>query len=260
MWELADKLCSSRLLLGTAQYPTLAILCEAIRASKSDVITVSLKHEHLHEMQGAAFWQALQTLNRFILPNTAGCVSSEEAIQIAEMSREIFETNWIKLEIICPNRLLQPNPFELVKAAAHLVKRGFHVFPFCTDDLALCDALVAAGCRILMPWGAPIGSGKGLLNIFQLKTLRRLLPNITLIIDAGIGSPQHALAAMQLGYNGVLVNSAVAKALDPILMAKAFALAVESGRYSFQAGVMPEYDHAMQSTDLAQTLFGGSHV
>ncbi len=260
MWQLADKLCSSRLLLGTAQYPTLAILCEAIMASETEVITVSLKHEHLHDQQGMAFWQALQRLNRLILPNTAGCVSSEEAIQIAEMSREIFQTNWIKLEIICPNRLLQPNPFELVKTATHLVKRGFHVFPFCTDDLAVCDALVAAGCRILMPWGSPIGSGKGLLNIFQLKTLRQLLPDITLIIDAGIGNPQHALAAMQLGYDGVLINSAVAKAFDPILMAKAFALAVKSGHYSFQAGAMPENEGAVLSTDLTQTLFGDQCV
>lgn len=259
MWELAKRVCQSRLLVGTALYPSLDILRSAIKASKAQVITVSLKHENTHVEQSQPFLSALQSLDCWVLPNTAGCMSADEAIEIAEMSREIFQTNWIKVEVVCPQLLLQPNPFELVKVVPELIRRGFEVFPFCTDDLALCQHLYDSGCEILMPWAAPIGSGKGILNAFQLKSLRRNLPNATLIVDAGIGSPQHALMAMQLGCDGVLVNSAIAKALDPIMMAKAFALAVESGRLSFKAGVMPECDTAISSTLLADTLYGAQH-
>ncbi|MCS5712604.1 thiazole synthase [Candidatus Berkiella aquae] len=256
MWNLAGHECHSRLLVGTAQYPTLAILEQAIMASGTQVITVGLKHEDLNQSQGQSFWKRIQALNCKILPNTAGCMSHVEAIEVAKISQELFETNWVKLEVVSPQLHLQPNPFELVKAAETLNKLGFHVFPFCTDDLVLCKALYDSGCQIVMPWGSPIGSGKGLLNIFQLKALRQLLPKATLIIDAGIGSPQHALSAMQLGYDGVLINSAIAKALDPVMMARAFALAIESGRLSYQAGVMPESDYAIASTSLTQTLFG----
>ncbi|HRE31607.1 MAG TPA: thiazole synthase, partial [Candidatus Berkiella sp.] len=204
MWNLAGHECHSRLLVGTAQYPTLSILELAIIESGTQVITVSLKHEDLSQHQGQSFWRRIKALNCKILPNTAGCMSHKEAIEVAKISQEIFETNWIKLEVISPDLLLQPNPFELVRAAENLNQLGFQVFPFCTDDLVLCKALYDSGCQILMPWGAPIGSGKGLLNIFQLTSLRQLLPDATLIIDAGIGSPQHALSAMQLGYDGVL--------------------------------------------------------
>ncbi len=260
MWELASRHCHSRLILGTAQYPSLAILTEAIKASKTQIITVSLKHENISTHHENGFWKALQALNCWVLPNTAGCSTAEEAIEVAELSREIFQTDWIKLEVICAELLLQPNPFELIKAVPKLIARGFEVFPFCTDDLALCQALYESGCQILMPWAAPIGSGKGILNPFQLKALRRNLPKATLIIDAGIGSPQHALMAMELGIDGVLVNSAIAKALDPVMMATAFAMAVDSGRLSYQAGVMPTSDVAIASTVLSDTLFGVAHA
>lgn len=260
MWELAHRLCHSRLLVGTAQYPSLDILLAAILASKTQVLTVSLKHENIQAQQNQRFFTALQTVDCWVLPNTAGCVNATEAIEIAEISREIFQTNWIKVEVVCPDLLLQPNPFELVKVVPELLRRGFEVFPFCTDDLALCHQLYDSGCEILMPWAAPIGSGKGIINPFALRALRRNLPKATLIVDAGIGSPQHALMAMQLGCDGVLVNSAIAKALDPIMMAQAFALAVESGRLSYLAGVMPESDMAIASTLLADTLFGADYA
>lgn len=258
MWNLGDSLLESRLMVGSAMYPSLAIMHEVIKVSKTQVITVSLKHENIINHKGNGFWECIQDFNCHILPNTAGCVSANEAIEVAEIAREIFETDWVKLEVVCPNLWLQPNPFELVKAASELVKRGFIVLPFCTEDLALCEALCEVGCQILMPWGAPIGSGKGLLNRFQLRALRQYFADITLIIDAGIGNPEHALAAMQLGYDAVLVNSAIAKAVDPVMMAKAFALAVESGRLCYQAGPMPQSETAIASTALTQTLFGGN--
>ncbi|MGE3320297.1 MAG: thiazole synthase [Candidatus Berkiella sp.] len=257
MW-LGDQY-PSRLLLGTAQYPSIDCLAKAIVASNAEIMTVSLKHENVYQSHGQSFWQRIKALNRNILPNTAGCVNADEAIELAEMAREVFQTNWIKLEVICPRWQLQPNPLELIKAAKVLVERGFKVFPFSTDDVALAVELYDSGCQIIMPWGAPIGSGKGLLNVSQLHAMRKALPKAILIIDAGIGSPVHALQAMQLGFDGVLVNSAIAKALDPVMMAKAFALAVESGRLSYEAGVMVGCDFA-QSTVLSETLFGEHYV
>jgi thiazole synthase len=257
MFTLGSRTLHSRLLMGSALYPSIAVLSEAIKISGTQVITVSLKHEHLNNHQGQAFWECIKALNCWVLPNTAGCTNAIDAIEIAEMAREIFQTDWIKLEVVCPNGWLQPDPVELVKAATELIKRGFMVFPFCTEELALCEALYEGGCRILMPWGAPIGSGKGLLNPSQLKALRERFNDATLIIDAGIGHPGHALQAMQLGYDAVLINSAIAKAIDPVIMAKAFSLAVESGRLSIKAGPIPESDTAIASTNLTQTLFGG---
>ncbi|MFI4937423.1 MAG: thiazole synthase [Candidatus Berkiellales bacterium] len=256
MWQLADKACASRILLGTAQYPSLEILQQAIRAAKTSVITVSLKRENPYKKAGSAFWEMCQETDCYILPNTAGCKTAREAIQIAQMARDIFNTSWIKLEVVFDEELLVPHSFELVKAAEKLIGMGFEVFPFCTDDLLLCKNLVEVGCRILMPWGAPIGSGKGLLDPYQLKILRLRFPEITLIVDAGLGSPLHAMQAMLLGYDAILINSAVAKALSPIKMAKAFHLAVRSGRLAYQAGVIPESDFAVASTPLTQTFYG----
>ena len=191
-----------------------------------------------------------------LLPNTAGCYRAAEAVTTAEMARELFATNWIKLELIGDEQTLCPNPFELVKAAEILVKRGFEVFPYCTDDLLVCQALVDCGCRILMPWAAPIGSGKGLLNPSALRLLRARFPEILLIVDAGIGKPSHAAQAMELGFDGVLLNAAVALAHDPVKMAAAFSHAVEAGSLAYQAGMIPESDYAVASTPwLGKALF-----
>ncbi|WP_168464602.1 thiazole synthase [Wolbachia endosymbiont of Ctenocephalides felis wCfeT] len=254
-WKIGNQVLKSRLLLGTALYPSPSIMQEAIKASKCEIVTVSLRRQVPDKQGGKAFWHYIKGLGRRILPNTAGCRLAEEVITIAEMSREIFDTSWIKLEVIGDDYNLQPNPFELVKAAQELVRRGFVVFPYCTDDLIACQKLVEVGCQILMPWGAPIGSGQGLLNPYALTVLRERLPNITLIVDAGIGTPSHAAQAMELGYDGVLLNSAVALALDPIGMAKAFCLAVQSGRRAFKAGIMPKRNIANTSTPLIDTPF-----
>lgn len=254
-WKIGDQILRSRLLLGTALYPSPSIMKEAIKASECQIITVSLRRQAPDKQGGKVFWNYIKRLGCHILPNTAGCRLAKEAITVAEMSREIFSTNWIKLEVIGDEYNLQPNLFELVKAAQELIKRNFLVLPYCTDDLIVCQKLIEVGCQVLMPWGAPIGSGQGLLNPFALRILRERLPNVTLIIDAGIGTPSHAIQAMELGYDGILLNSAVALALDPIGMAKAFCLAVQAGRQAFKSGVMPTRSAANPSTPLIDTPF-----
>ena len=247
-WELAGKTLKSRLLLGTARYPSLHILKEAIKASRTEVLTIALRRQATNLEASMDFWNVIKELDCHLLPNTAGCQTAKEAIMIAEMAKEVFNTHWLKLEITTDNYLLQPHPFELVTAAKELISQGFEVFPYCSDDLAVCERLVELGCRILMPWGSPIGSGKGLTNLFALRTLRQRLPTTTLIVDAGIGAPSHAAKALEIGFDGVLLNSAVALANDPIKMASGFAAGLEAGRLAFEAGLMPERDFATPST------------
>lgn len=239
---------SSRLLVGTAQYPSPAILADAIKASGTEVVTVSLRREAGGGRAGESFWSLIRELGVKVLPNTAGCRSVKEAVTTAHMAREVFATSWIKLEVIGDDDLLQPDVFGLVEAAAILARDGFQVFPYTTEDLVVAEKLLGAGCEILMPWGAPIGSGRGLNNMFGLQALRKHFPTVPLIIDAGIGTPAHAAAAMELGYDGVLLNTAIAKAGDPIGMAKAFALAVEAGRLAYCAEPIPPRDMAEPST------------
>jgi thiazole synthase len=254
MWKLADKDLSSRFILGTAQYPSLKMMEAAILASRAEVITVSLKRQTPKEGV-SIFWDTLKKLKCHLLPNTAGCHHAEEAITTAEMAREIFQTNWIKLEVIGDAYNLQPDPFELIKAAKELVHKGFEVFPYCTDDLVLCQRLIDCGCQILMPWASPIGSGKGIINPYALETLRARLPQATLIIDAGLGKPSQAVQVMELGYDGILLNSAVALANNPPKMAAAFRAAIIAGRKAFKAGLMPERNLAHPSTSLIDTPF-----
>lgn len=254
MLNIDNKNINNRLLLGTALYPSPDIMQKSIKAAGSEIITVSLKRQVINQ-GGNSFWNYIKGLGCHLLPNTAGCQSAEDAVNVAEMSREVFDTNWIKLEVIGDDYTLQPDPFELVKAAQELVKRNFFVFPYCTEDLILCQKLRDVGCTVLMPWGAPIGSGQGLLNVFALKTLRARMPDITLIIDAGIGLPSHAAQAMELGFDAVLLNSAVALARDPIKMAHSFDLAVKAGRQAFESGTMLARNIASPSTPLIDTPF-----
>lgn len=237
----------SRLMLGTAQYPSPAVLCAAIDASGAGVITVSLRREGAG---GAAFRDLLKAAGRRVLPNTAGCHSAREAITTAHMAREVFGTDWIKLEVIGHADTLQPDPFALLEAARVLCAEGFKVFPYTTEDLILGEKLVEAGCRVLMPWGAPIGSGQGLRNIEGLRTMRAHFRDLPLVIDAGIGAPSQAAQAMEMGFDAVLLNTAVARSADPVAMARAFGQAVEAGRVAHQAGLMPRRDMAEASTPI----------
>ena len=239
---------ASRLLLGTSQYPSPAILAEAVKASGAEIVTVSLRREGARGREGQDFWRLIQNLGVAVLPNTAGCHSAREAVTTAQMAREIFDTPWIKLEVIGEADTLQPDVFGLVEAARILSAEGFEVFPYTTEDLVVAERLLEAGCKVLMPWGAPIGSGQGLNNIFGLRAMRAHFPDVPLVVDAGLGLPSHAAAAMEMGYDAVLLNTAVAKAGDPVGMARAFARGVEGGRQAFVAGPMPPRDMAAPST------------
>lgn len=245
----------SRLLLGTSRYPSPAVLAEAVKASDAQIVTVSLRREASGERAGQGFWSLVRDLGVRVLPNTAGCHSAKEAVTTAQMAREVFGTSWIKLEVIGEDDTLQPDVFGLVEAARILAADGFEVFPYTTEDLIVAEKLLAAGCRVLMPWGAPIGSGRGLNNLFGLKTLRARFPDVPLVIDAGIGVPSHAAQAMELGFDAVLINTAVAQAADPVKMAAAFAQAVQAGHAARQAGPMEPRDMAVPSTPVIGTAF-----
>ncbi|MGO4683038.1 thiazole synthase [Hyphomicrobium sp. 2TAF46] len=246
---------SSRLLLGTAGYPSPAILANAVKASGAEIVTVSLRREAAGGKAGERFLDIIKDLGVRVLPNTAGCRTASEAITTAQMARELFGTDWIKLEVIANDDTLQPDVFGLVEAAGSLSRDGFKVLPYTTEDLSVAERLQRAGCQVIMPWGAPIGSGRGLANIQALTSLRAYFPDVTLVIDAGIGAPSHAALAMELGYDAVLLNTAVAKAADPVKMAAAFASAIQSGRLGFEAGLIPARDMAVPSTPVAGTPF-----
>jgi len=253
-WSVAGVTLRSRFLLGSAGYPSPEVLREAIRASGTQVVTVGLKRTLAAGSDNgfvSIVREALGAQDARLLPNTAGCRSAREAIELSMMARELYETAWIKLEVVGDEYTLQPDPAELVEAARALVHEGFVVWPYCTEDLVTCRRLLDVGCAVLMPWGAPIGSGQGLTNPLALRTLRARLPDAILIVDAGIGAPSHAAQAMELGFDAVLVNSAVALAGDPVRMAQAFRHAVQAGRDGWRAGVIRPQDFAVASTPVA---------
>src|SRR5258707_5823484 len=240
---------SSRLLLGTARYESPRQLTDAIGVADPAMLTVSVRRQlSASKDSGQPFWDLLQETGRRILPNTAGCLSAREAVQTACMARELFQTNLIKLEVIGDEVSLQPDPFGLVEAASELVKLGFEVLPYCTEDWVLCRRLMNVGCEVLMPWAAPIGTGQGPRNPRALRELRDRAPQIPLIIDAGIGLPSHACQVMEWGFDGVLLNTAVSRATDPVRMARAFANGVRAGRSAFLAGPMIMQQAATPST------------
>lgn len=245
----------SRLLCGTALFPSPSLLAEAIRASGAGIVTVSLRREAGASRAGEGFWSLIRDLGVKVLPNTAGCRTVKEAVTTAQMAREVFGTDWIKLEVIGEDDTLQPDVFGLVEAAEILSREGFQVFPYTTEDLVVAERLLAAGCEVLMPWGAPIGSGRGLNNPFALKALRAHFPGVPLVVDAGVGAPSHATQAMELGYDAVLLNTAIAKAVDPVAMARAFALSIEAGRLAYEAGLMEPRDMASPSTPVIGRAF-----
>ncbi len=258
LWHVGPVGLRSRFLLGTAGYPSPHHLSQAIHAAGTQIVTVGLKRTLAAAGDNGFMTQLSQTLRECgarLLPNTAGCRSARDAIQLAHMARELYNTDWVKLEVIGDEHTLQPDPFELVTAAEQLVRDGFTVFPYCTEDLVTCRRLLDVGCPLLMPWGAPIGSGQGLLNPYALRTLRERLPDTVLIIDAGIGAPSHAAQALEMGFDAVLLNSAVAQAQDPVRMAGAFRAAIEAGRSARLAGVMAQQDFAVASTPVGGQPF-----
>lgn len=245
----------SRLLLGTARYPSPAVLEAAVRRARPAMVTASLRRQGTQPSDaGQGFWDLLRRLDVPVLPNTAGCHSVDEALTTAHMAREVFGTPWIKLEVIGDDYTLQPDTLNLVHAAEQLIKDGFYVLPYATDDLVLCQRLVDVGCQAVMPWAAPIGTGRGPVNPYALQLLRERL-DVPLLVDAGLGVPSHACQVMEWGYDGVLLNTAVALASDPVAMAGAFADAVAAGRAARLAGAMQPQAAAQASTPVLGTPF-----
>lgn len=246
---------ASRLLLGTARYPSPAVLEAAVQRARPAMVTASLRCQGINATHaGESFWELLKRLGVPVLPNTAGCHSVQEAVTTAQMAREVFGTPWIKLEVIGDDYTLQPDTLNLVEAASLLIKDGFLVLPYTTDDLVLCQRLVDVGCQAVMPWAAPIGTGRGPQNPYALQTLRERLP-VPLLVDAGLGLPSHACQVMEWGFDGVLLNTAVALSQDPVAMAGAFADAVAAGRAAHSAGAMAPQQAAQPSTPVLGTPF-----
>ena len=247
-FTVAGASLSSRLFLGTSHYPSPQVLSDAVASSGTQVLTVGLRRLQPESGGGNSFWQRVQAMKTHILPNTAGCHTAQEAITLALMAREIFGTTWIKLEVIGDDYTLQPDTHATLEAATILSKEGFAVFAYTTDDLVIAQKLRDAGCAAIMPWAAPIGTGRGPLNPYALETMRRRLPDAVLIVDAGLGRPSHAAAVMELGFDVVLLNTAVAQAGDPVKMAKAFADGVAAGHAAYESTPMPERAAAQAST------------
>ena len=254
-WQVAGETLGSRLLLGTARYPSPAVMAQAVAASGAEVLTVALRRQAPAQLGGGAIWDHVAQLGCRILPNTAGCHTAQEAVTLAQMSREIFGTDWLKLEVTGDDYNLQPDPFELLAAARQLTGMGFKVFAYSTDDLVLCSRLRDLGCVAVMPWGAPIGTGKGLTDPYALATLRARLPDAVLVVDAGLGLPSHAAQVLEMGFDAVLLNTAVARADDPPRMAAAFRQAVAAGRLAFEAGAMAVSETAQPSTPVVGQPF-----
>jgi thiazole synthase len=254
-FTLAGVELNSRFFIGSSLYPSPQNLQDSVKASGAEVITVGLRRLNPQAGGGNAYWSMIQQTGCQLLPNTAGCYTAEEAIATAQMAREIFATDWIKLETLGDDYNLQPHPFELLKAAEVLVKDGFKVFAYTTDDLVLAMKLYDLGVTAIMPWAAPIGTALGPINLYALEAIRKRLLDAFLVVDAGLGVPSHAAKVMELGYDACLLNSAVAQAADPVKMAKAFASAIEAGRLCYEAGPIPARPMAQASTPTLGTPF-----
>ncbi len=249
VWHVAGLTLRSRVLLGTSRYPSLQVLLDALEASGSELVTVAIRRVNLGDAaEEESLLGALRARGVHLLPNTAGCYTAKEAVLTAQLAREALETDLVKLEVIGDDETLYPDAVQLLKAASELVADGFRVFAYCGDDPITARKLADLGCAAVMPLAAPIGSGMGLVNPYALRILRELLPGVPLVVDAGIGTASDAARAMELGYDGVLLNTAVAGAEHPAMMAGAVRLAVEGGRMAYHAGRIPRRLYAKAST------------
>ena len=236
----------SRLWLGTSRYPNPEMMIRALQAAETDVLTVSIRRLNLAQAE-QTFLDLPELKSYRWLPNTAGCNTARDAILTAELAREALQTNWIKVEVIGDDFTLLPDAVELLIACEALVKSGFVVLPYCNDDPVLCKRLEDMGCAAVMPLAAPIGSGLGIRNPHNLQLIRQAV-QVPVIVDAGIGTASDAALALELGCDAVLMNTAVAEAIDPVGMARAMYHAVQAGRGAWLAGRVPKSDHARASS------------
>jgi thiazole synthase len=250
---IADRTFGSRLLLGTGGFSSLELLAEAIRACGTELVTVALRRVQLdgqagaHPGRGGSLVDVLAETGVELLPNTAGCYTARDAVLTARLGREAFGTDWVKLEVIGDEDTLMPDAPELLRAAEELVDEGFVVLPYTTDDPVLARRLVDVGCAAVMPLGAPIGSGMGVRNPYNIALIREAV-QVPVVLDAGIGTASDAALAMELGCDAVMVASAVSRAEDPVAMARAMDDAVRAGRLARGAGRIPRRTYATPST------------
>lgn len=246
MLTIADKIFHSRLFMGTGKFGSPLLMEQAVLRSCSELVTVALKRIDHQQASQDDLLQHLQHPHIQLLPNTSGVRTAKEAVFAAQLAREALETNWLKLEIHPDPKYLMPDPFETLKAAEELVKLGFIVLPYCHADPVLCKRLEEVGTAAVMPLGAPIGSNKGLTTLDMLEIIIDQA-TVPVVVDAGIGAPSHAAQAMEIGADAVLVNTAIAAATDPVVMADAFRKAVEAGRAAYEAG-LPGKQHIAQAS------------
>lgn len=245
---IAGREFRSRLILGTGKYESFELMVKSFEASGADMITVAVRRVNLSDRSKESLLDHIDLKKYHILPNTAGCYSADEAIRTAMLAREVLDNNWIKLEVLGDERTLFPDNQGLLEATRALVKEGFIVLPYLNDDLIVARRLIEAGAAAVMPLAAPIGSGLGIQNFTNLRILREQIREVPLIVDAGVGTASDATLAMELGVDGILMNTGVAEARDPVAMAEAMNLAVRSGRLAFLAGRIPKKLYAAASS------------
>jgi thiazole synthase len=244
---------TSRLILGTGKYPTLEVMQAAHAASGTEMITVAIRRISLDDPSGKTMLDYIDRTKYTILPNTAGCTTAKEAVLTAQLARELLETDLIKLEVIGDPQTLYPDTVETIAAAVELVRDGFTVLPYIADDPTACKRLEDAGCAAVMPLAAPIGSGLGVCNPHSISIIKERA-RVPVIVDAGVGTASDAAIAMELGVDAVLMNTGIAAARDPVAMARAMRLAVESGRIAFLAGRMEKKRYANASSPLTDLI------
>jgi thiazole synthase len=249
--KIGDRQFRSRLLVGTGKYRSFPEMARCHEASGAEVVTVAVRRVNLTDRSKESLLDYIDRSKYFLLPNTAACFTADEAIRTARLGREAGMSNWVKLEVIGDERTLFPDNAGLVEATRTLAKEGFVVLPYTTDDLVNARRLIDAGAAAVMPLAAPIGSGLGLQNLTNLRILREMITEVPLIVDAGVGTASDVAVAMELGYDGVLLNTAIASAEDPVRMALAMKLGVEAGRHAYLAGRMPKKLYASASSPMA---------
>ena len=248
--SIAGREFQSRLFVGTGKYRSFPEMARCHEASGAEAVTVAVRRVNLTDRSQESMLDYIDRSRFFLLPNTAGCYTADEAVRAARLAREVGLSNWVKLEVIGDPRTLFPDNQGLLEATRTLVKEGFVVLPYTNDDLVNARRLIEAGAAAVMPLGAPIGSGLGIQNLTNLRILRELITEVPLIVDAGVGTASDAAIAMELGYDGVLMNTAIAGAEDPVEMATAMKLAVQAGRSAFLAGRMPKQLYASASSPM----------
>ena len=248
---IAGRAFRSRLIVGTGKYRSFQEMVRAHEASGAEMVTVAVRRVNLTDRSKESLLDYIDRSKFFLLPNTAGCFNADEAIRTARLGREVGLSEWVKLEVIGDQQTLFPDTEELLRATRVLVKEGFVVLPYTNDDLVVARKLIDAGAAAVMPLGAPIGSGMGIQNQANIRILRERVTEVPLIVDAGVGTASDATVAMELGADGVLMNTAIAEAQDPVLMAEAMRTAIEAGRKAYLAGRIPKKLYASASSPLA---------